>query len=222
MARGYLRIGRWRGVPVLIHWSTPLGALLFSGFTFAPAFWLAFVGLVLLHELGHAWLVLRFGARVLQVEAHALGGFCTWSGRTSALQRAWIAWGGVAAQACVLAGAAIFLLAHGEPATPAGRQVLHVATWTNVFLIALNLVPIAPLDGATAWKALPLLRQRRREAAERRLRALRAEARADLKALDALEDEALAAPPAEISRLVDDVLTRAKTGGGDGSGEPSR
>jgi Zn-dependent protease len=213
-ARGYLRIGAWRGAPVLLHWSIVLGALFFGGFRFEPAFWAAFFGLILLHELGHAFFVRRFGQRLISVEVHGLGGLCTWSGRVSPVQRAVIAWGGVVAQSLVLVGAALFLATHGPPETLAGRQVLAVATWTNVFMIALNLIPVRPLDGAEAWPLIPLLWNRRRlreaMAADARAREARALSRAKLKEADAREDAAADEPPEEIAGRVDDVLRRAK------------
>ena len=215
---GYLAIGRWRGVPVLLHWTTPLGALWFSGFSFAPALWVAFVGLVLVHELGHAYFVQRFGARVLQVEAHALGGLCTWSGRTNAIQRAVIAWGGVVAQGLVLAGGLAFLAVQGRPEGASAAQVLHVAIVVNLWMIGLNLLPFRPLDGAAAWPLFPLLWRRRKarqaEVLDASARAARRASRVTLREADALEDEAADAPPAEIASLVDDVLRRAKDRGG--------
>ena len=52
-ARGYLTLARFRGAPVRVHWSTPIGALFFTRFAFLPGAWLGFFLLLLLHELGH-------------------------------------------------------------------------------------------------------------------------------------------------------------------------
>lgn len=221
-SRGYFRIGHWRGAPMLLHWSIVLGALFFGGFRFAPAFWFGFFGLVLLHELGHAWFVRRFKQRVVSVEVHGLGGLCTWSGRVSPIQRALIAWGGVVAQALVYAGAQVYLSVEGAPATQAGAEVLHVATSTNLWIIALNLLPVRPLDGAEAWPLFGLVwrraRMRKVLEADAQARAARALSRASLRTSDALDDLAADAPPPEITSLVDDVLRRAK----DDPGDPKR
>ncbi len=76
MEDGYLQLGTVRGVPIRLHWSTALGALFFSRFKFAPAFWLGFVLLVLVHEVGHAWVAQRLGHRALAIEVTGFGGLC--------------------------------------------------------------------------------------------------------------------------------------------------
>src|SRR4051812_42113371 len=94
--KGALRLGRWRGVPVFLHWSTPLGFLIFVGFR--PASWLALTALILAHEWGHAVLIRRYGLRVEAIYVRGTGGECTSTGQASPLQRALIAWGGVLGQ----------------------------------------------------------------------------------------------------------------------------
>ena len=115
MRGGYLTLGRWRGAPVRAHWSLPLGALVFGQGRFVPGFWLGFFLLVLIHELGHAALVKRYGHRVVSIDIHALGGACRWSGEATAVDRARIAWGGVLAQGVALAIAAAALALAGPP-----------------------------------------------------------------------------------------------------------
>src|SRR5262245_31795457 len=60
MESGFLHLGRFRGVPLRMHVLAPLGALFFSGFRFEPGAWLGFVLIILLHEIGHALLVMRY------------------------------------------------------------------------------------------------------------------------------------------------------------------
>lgn len=149
---GYLRLGRIKGVPVRLHFSVAIGALLFSGFRFAPAFWLAFPLLVLVHEFGHALLVQRLGHRALAVDVTGFGGLCHWDARfASRLDHAIVAWGGVLAQALLLLAALAYLAVRGAPLYAWEAEALHVFTSTNLWLIALNLLPIPPLDGARAW-----------------------------------------------------------------------
>lgn len=196
-----------------------IGALFFSGFRFAPAFWCAFFGLVLIHELGHAFFVRRYGQRVLSVEVHGLGGLCTWAGKVSPIRRAIIAWGGVLAEWIVYCGAQLFVTIQGEPMTAGGQEVLYVATVVNLWMIAFNLLPIAPLDGKEAWPLFPRLyrrwQMRHLLAKDEELRVQRMLSRTKLRAADALEDAASDRPPPEIASLVDDVLRRAKDRGGD-------
>lgn len=156
---GYWHVGHVSGVPVKLHWSTALGALFFSGFRFAPAFWLAFLALVLIHELGHAWFVRRLGHRALSVEVMGFGGLCQWDGSGSTrLDRAVIAWGGVVFQALLLVATFFASWLLGPPRALWQAQILAAFTTTNLWLIGLNLLPIAPLDGAEAWKVFPIAR----------------------------------------------------------------
>ena len=217
--RGYLRAGNWRGAPILLHWSIVIGALFFGGFRFAPAFWTGFVGLVLFHELGHAFFVRRYGQRVLSVEVNGIGGLCTWSGKVSPIRRSIISWGGVLAQWLVYSAAQLFVQIQGEPSSAGGQEILYLATTTNLWLILINLIPVRPLDGKEAWQLFPLLyrrwRMRHLLAKDEELRVQRLLSHTKLRAADALEDAAADRPPPEIASLVDDVLRRAKDRGGD-------
>ena len=148
---GFLQIARIRGAPVRIHWSVALGALFFTGLRFEPAAWLAFLALVLIHELGHAAIVLRCGLRVVGIDVLAFGGVCRWSGDSTPLQRAVIAWGGVLAQLVLLAATWGIVLATGAPTSRFGMELVSVFTETNLWLAMVNLFSsIPPLDGATA------------------------------------------------------------------------
>lgn len=156
---GFLRLGRIRGVPVRFHWSVALGALIFSGFRFAPAFWLAFPVLVLIHELGHALIAQRLGHRALGIEVTGFGGLCHWDPRgASPLHHALVAWGGVVAQLALFVAAIAYLLIRPGVFYAWEAQVLHVFTTTNLFIIVLNLLPFPPLDGARAWTLFRHLR----------------------------------------------------------------
>jgi stage IV sporulation protein FB len=159
---GYLAIGQWRGAPVRLHWTLPIGALLFGQGRFVPGFWLGFFLLVFVHELGHAVLVRRCGHGVASIEIHALGGMCRWSGEPTAIDRARIAWGGVLAQALAFAVATAAVALAGPPEGAFVRQLAAAFTVTNVWLMAINLLPVPPLDGAEAWKLPGLLLRRRR------------------------------------------------------------
>ena len=86
-----------------LHWTLPVGALVFGQGRFVPGFWLGFFLLVFMHELGHAVLVRRYGHHVVSIDIHALGGMCRWSGEPTAIDRSRIAWGGVLAQAVAFA-----------------------------------------------------------------------------------------------------------------------
>jgi Zn-dependent protease len=157
---GYLHLGRWRGVPIRVHVLTPLGALFFSGFRFDPAAWLGFFVIILLHEMGHALLVMRYGLGVSSIDILAFGGATRWSGQATGFQRSVIAWGGVLAQALLFGATALFVGIAGVPRSVFGRELVYVFTNTNLWVMALNLVPFPPFDGAQAWKIAGELKER--------------------------------------------------------------
>jgi Zn-dependent protease len=129
---------------------------------FAPAFWVSFVVLVLVHEIGHAVFVQRLGHRALSVDVTGFGGLCHWDPRgATALHAYVIAWGGVVAQTGLLVVALGYTWIAGPPNSEAEAQIVSAFTRTNLWLIAVNLLPIAPLDGASAWKLFGELRRQR-------------------------------------------------------------
>ena len=67
--QGHLVLGRLRGAPVRVHWSAPIGAFVLGRLRYVPWFWLAFLVLVMVHELGHALMVR--GARAASARSTA-------------------------------------------------------------------------------------------------------------------------------------------------------
>jgi hypothetical protein len=151
MDKGFYRVARPFGVALLAHWSLPLGALLAGGLDFRPLAWLAFVLLVLIHDAGHALMVRWTGNRAVAWELTGFGGVCRWRGGASPAKRALIAWGGILAQALVALTTWIGTSIFGAPTTPWGATIVSTLIETNLWVMALNLLPIPPLDGAIAW-----------------------------------------------------------------------
>jgi stage IV sporulation protein FB len=198
-------VGHYRGAPVRLHLTLVLGALFFSHFRVEPGAWLGFALVILLHELGHALLVARYRLEVEAIDLHALGGECSYSGEVSAWQRSVIAWGGVLAQSTLLAAAGLLLAIGVWPEDRFASALLGSFLWPNAFNMALNLLPIEPLDGARAWQLFPRARARLRRRRQRQAAAaLRAEARA-----------ANATPPLSTETIasLQDLLDRARRGG---------
>lgn len=199
---GSWTVARPFGVPIRLHWSIPVCALLAGGFRFAPGAWLAYLLLILIHEAGHAYVVRRVGARALALDVLGFGGLCWWEGSVTPIQRACIAWGGVWAQMVVLAIAGAGVLVLGMPSHPFAAQMVEVALWSNLWLIGLNLLPIPPLDGKEAWSLFPLLRRR---FALRR--AARASARVRVLVVPHLDSKQIASPPPATADAGDPELT---------------
>jgi stage IV sporulation protein FB len=178
-SNGYLTLGHPTGVPVRVHWTLPLGAVFFSRFTWSPGFWFGFFLLILAHEMGHALLVKACRGTVVEVLIHGIGGECRHLGGLSELQGSIIAWGGVLAQLVLLIGALVYRTFLGA-SSPFMAQLLAVWIDTNLTLIAINLLPIAPLDGAAAWRLPKLLHARRKRAPARpKLRVIQGQKRDD-------------------------------------------
>jgi hypothetical protein len=217
--RGYLPLGAWQGVPIRVHWSTPIACLIFSGFSFRPVAWFAILTLILFHELGHAFVVKRAGGKVLSADLTAFGGVCRWQGEVSNVGRAAIAWGGVWAQLLVYVITAATLFFWGQPSNHATQELASVYTSSNLWMAMFNLIPIPPLDGAEAWKLFPALARRTKKRAEKRehqrVRDIAQANRVELKRRDAMEGELETADPAEAEaarQVAAQLLDEAKRG----------
>ncbi len=175
---GYLTVGRCYGAPLRIHWTTPIGAYVFTGADYVPGAWLGFLLLVLAHELGHAALVRAFRCRVVSIDVHGLGGVCSWQGSASEQQRASIAWGGVLGQLIILFTTPLWARIFDPASHPFVAQLVYALTTTNLIMILLNLLPIHPLDGAEAWRLFrvgSLFREGRDRDKHARMRAIQRE-----------------------------------------------
>lgn len=158
LSGGYLVLGRWRGTAVRLHVLAPVVWLLYVS-NFPGAQWvgalLGLVTLVFIHELGHAVLVRRYRGSVVALDFLPFGGECAWQGSVTLLGTSVIAWGGVLAQAVLLAATEGALLVLGHPEAPLLDGFVHMLTVSNVYMIVLNLLPIPPLDGSRAWAIVP-------------------------------------------------------------------
>jgi stage IV sporulation protein FB len=211
---GYLWIGRFRGAPIRLHWSVPLGVVAFTGFRLAPGAWLGFVLLILVHELGHAIPVARAGLRVVSVDVLGIGGLCRYDGYPTPRRRVLIAWGGVLAQAALGLATLIGLAVFGRPSHLFVADLLGAFLFTNLWLIGFNLLPIPPLDGVEAWGVIGLVRaaraRRRMDADHERATAERLLARArategTIRSLDELDEQELPPMPDEVRRVLDRI-----------------
>jgi hypothetical protein len=152
-------------------------------------------------------------ARVVSIDAHGAGGVCHWEGRVSDIWRALIAWGGVLAQALLLVGAYVYLFAFGPPQTAMGAGLTDALTDGNLWLMAVNLIPIPGFDGSEAWPLFPALvrRWRARKAQKREQSRAMDRARAQLAAQDAIVKEleqVESAPNPEVDEMVERLFEK--------------
>ena len=144
---------RLAGVPVSVHWSFLVIALLAAGVyegVEIVAWTVAVFAAILLHEAGHALTARRFGASSVSIRLFAFGGATTWD-REPALtpgQRfvTTAAGSGVGIIAGALAIAAV--TASGFAASQGLLGVLvNSFVWASLVWGGLNWIPILPLDG---------------------------------------------------------------------------
>lgn len=179
--RGYILVHGLRvmGARLHLHWSAlALAAVLLALWIRQPAHALTavgcYVGVLLLHEIGHAAMARRLGCRVTDIRLSWLHGTCETAAPQSRRDEALIAWGGVLAQLAV----ALPLIALGQvpalAASPAaGIAIAAFGDFSALVAIA-NLAPVAPLDGAKAWRLAAIL------AVEQRARTVARKATRDL------------------------------------------
>lgn len=203
--RSRWHLGRWRGIPISLHWTVFIGIpwFLYQTRSFgdtAIAFF-AFFLLLLAHELGHAAVALWRQVEVHEIQLFFLHGHCSHEPPDYELDDVLIAWGGVAAQFVVLVialGADVLLATLSPFAGTLASPLLQVFIGTNAFIMIVNLIPVAPLDGAKAWRIVPLLaewaretswahRLRRRKAARETARTKKLEADSERIAADIID-----------------------------------
>ena len=166
--RSSWRLGRWRGVPISLHWTVLIGIPWFyyetrSLVSTAIAF-VAFSFLMLVHELGHAAVARWRGVEVDGIRLFLIHGTCSLSEEPYyELDDVLIAWGGIAAQFVVLViafGADLLLPTLSPLAHALAKPLLLILIEINLFIMVVNLIPVAPFDGFKAWRIVPILRER--------------------------------------------------------------
>ncbi|MCB9665090.1 MAG: hypothetical protein H6732_13330 [Alphaproteobacteria bacterium] len=153
------RVATIHGIPVHVGWSTLVVAVAIALLgPFAPAQdtlnAVAYLLIVGVHEAGHAWVVRRRGHHVDAITVHMTHGACMYHGiDVTPLDRALIAWGGVAAQALLAIAASVPLAVFGHV------PVLEVLVVINLSIAAFNLLPFPGRDGEDAWTLFRLLEE---------------------------------------------------------------
>jgi hypothetical protein len=191
----------------LIHWTALALAIIVSGFSFRPWAWLAIFAVILIHEFGHAAAVLRARAIVVAIRMDGAGGCCEWAGYVTLTQRLAIAWGGVLAQLLLWGAAFVAYIYLGRFISSFSGEFLPILLRWNLILIALNLLPVKPLDGYEAW---PLLRLTWQDWRRRRLKARRRRLTAEtLKKVEELERlESNITPNPEMKEMINQIIRR--------------
>ncbi len=162
--RYWYPIGRLRGIhaALYVHISVVVAsALLALAAIKAPAFSIAtllsLVGLILIHEVGHATVAHWLGYSTRTIRLGLIHGKCEFDAPANRWDEALIAWGGVAAQLLIAVPLCIFDAFWNSSLGFFAPAVLVLGYWSLVVAV-FNLIPTRGLDGWTAWRIIPLLR----------------------------------------------------------------
>lgn len=151
-----IRLFSVRGVPVLVHWTVFAICLFLLGaavrhIVLAAIGLASYIGVLVVHELGHQWMATRRGYDVHRIEIYPIHGLCRFEAPEYALDEAVIAWGGVLAQFAVALPLFVYLKAFGYPGFAVLDIPFAIFAFVSPAIALLNLLPVAPLDGKTAW-----------------------------------------------------------------------
>ena len=153
-ATGSLSLGRIGGIPVRVHWSVGLVAILIGinlSAGFGPVAGLvavvAFFASILAHELGHAFVARRHGVGTDSIQLWALGGMARLDRESPTPKADGLIAAAGPAVSLVLGGAAV------GAAFAFSSPVLFWLGGINLLLAVFNMLPGAPLDGGRVLRA---------------------------------------------------------------------
>lgn len=159
---GSVRIFRFAGIDVYLHWMWALVAVLQVRFryeTYSTPAWalleyLALFGIVLMHEYGHALACRSVGGRAETILLWPLGGVAYVQPPQRPGAYLWSIVAGPLVNLALLAPtwAAAYAVWDGPPGDL--RQFLIILAVINTALLVFNMLPIYPLDGGQVLRAL--------------------------------------------------------------------
>ena len=160
------KIGQIRGVDTFVHWTVfVVAAVILAGVIQHPGLSLlglaAYWGVLLIHETGHLIAAHHKGCTVFSIQLYPIFGVTRFSSPWSRLDHCVIAWGGVLAQAVVAIPLVAWVAAFGYTRFEAVNMLFAILGFFSTGVALFNLLPIPPLDGATAWAIFPALLARR-------------------------------------------------------------
>jgi stage IV sporulation protein FB len=159
-----LQIATVAGIPIRLHFTFFLGLIYFGllgghGFNWSHvALVVALFICVVLHELGHSLVALRYKIPVADITLYPIGGVASIEKRPAPVQEFWIALAGPAVNV-VIAAALWFVL--GKPDTIAALNVSFARHFSiawiwamNIWLVIFNAIPAFPMDGGRVLRAI--------------------------------------------------------------------
>ncbi len=158
----FTEICRIHGAPVELHWSVlGIAALILAGAVKYPLMNLvglsSWLGVILLHESGHLFAARRKGCHVDSIQLYPILGLTRFQQPWSAMDECVIAWAGVIAQAIVAVPIVSFVSVFGYTRYEPVNAALAIWGFFSIGVAVFNLISAPPLDGAIAWRIVPLL-----------------------------------------------------------------
>jgi membrane-associated protease RseP (regulator of RpoE activity) len=157
-----IEVMRIRQVPVYVHWTLAVviililcGAVERPGFT--AVILCSYIGVLLIHECGHLIAAHLKGCRVLSIKLYPIFGVTCFEQPWSRWDSCVIAWGGVIAQAVVAFPFITWYKLFGFARFDQVNALIAILGFFSVGIALFNLLPVPPLDGATAWGIVPAL-----------------------------------------------------------------
>lgn len=162
-----------RRVKVFVHWSVLLiGAIILIGAVNEPLLsfvvLISYYGVILIHECGHMVAAQRKGCAVWSIELYPIWGITRFDMPYSQRDHCIIAWSGVIAQALIGIPLVVWVEMFGYTPYQPVNAALAILGFFSVSIAAFNLLPVKPLDGAIAWRLLPMLLRRSSTHAQKR------------------------------------------------------
>jgi len=164
--QGSVRLFRFRGITVWLHWSWLVVAMWVvssrQGIYQSPVWnlfeYVSLFGLVLIHEFGHALACRQVGGQADRIVLWPLGGVAYVAPPFRPGAQLWSIAAGPLVNLVlipVFLGVSVLLVVVGV--APAARDFwtwLSMVAWINTVLLVFNLLPIYPLDGGQILRSL--------------------------------------------------------------------
>jgi Zn-dependent protease len=164
--QGALRLFRFSGIDVFLHWSWFVVALVevqLRSRAYGSALWnaaeyLALFGIVMLHEFGHSFACRQVGGRAERIVLWPLGGVAYVDPPQRPGATLWsIAAGPLVNVALVPLLVGLYFLGRASgwaESAPDTLALIRAVAAINVGLLVFNLLPIYPLDGGQIFRSL--------------------------------------------------------------------
>lgn len=161
--RSYISLERPRifGAHLHLHWTALVaGGVLFGALIRHPLHAalsvLAYFGVILLHEAGHAFVARKLGYPPDNVYVGLLHGRCEFEHPDTLRDHALIAWGGVLAQLALAVPVLVVSLVVPIGSVSFLSLPVRILGFFNLVNALVNLAPVQGLDGAVAWRLVPI------------------------------------------------------------------